>query len=373
MGIGGLLVFALACGPSGAAEATADGQALAPALAQAVTQLQSGTNPWAQAGAGPQAAQARALRLSLAGNDLWEAFKPVDCALRAAYRDQHRMYVDKDAGLLNRRNAWYCLDTLEGALSGETIGNYAHARWQLAQVRHAISRRQFQAALCALWHFAAATGLWDRQVALEAVEKHLALLQRQYEGRSSLSPGQQSAALKTVTCLRDMVQVAVLWTPPVEEPVPAVAAAGEATPAETVTPEGEPACLMRPVPLPEWDELNTQVPVGSYRKYVSELNPPLYKERHPFIKWSQQPCPPLIYAPLCSHCSNPDGPDKGRHAVPGCLLTLRPWQTTLGETGTGWAQNTRCGGWQEPGCDWQQYHPVGSWPGAKGADNAGGL
>ena len=50
------------------------------------------------------------------------------------------------------------------------------------------------------------------------------------------------------------------------------------------------------------------------------------------------------------------------------------WQRELGDTRYGWLVNERAGGGRRTaGCDWRRAKPHCAWPGAKGAENAGGL
>ena len=314
---------------------------------------------WTQAGS--LADQVKAMREALPGGCLWEAFQPVDTLLRAAYRSQRQMFVDKDAGQLSRRDVWYALDTLtdvlhcqHGWLNQRAMGI---ADLQLAQVRNAANHKEYHAALCALWHFAAETGLWDRQVALTVAEKHLRGLQTKYT-KHSPKPKEATQTSKELTALRDLVHAALVWQARedvYEKPAP------------------EAACLAPAQPEDEWLFRTTLEPVGSYRKWISELNPPLYKERLFFIQRCKLACPQLVSAPACVHCTNPEGPDKGRHVKAGCVLDYRSWQYALKDMTYGWRYNTHSGGGQDPGCDWRQFAPPGAWPGAQGDRASGGL
>jgi len=57
-----------------------------------------------------------------------------------------------------------------------------------------------------------------------------------------------------------------------------------------------------------------------------------------------------------------------------CPTDYADWQEQLGDYRYGWLPRKDTGGGHlAPGCDWRELAPYCFYPGAKGADNAGGL
>ena len=311
------LLLSITCAPAQSVQAVALANSLQQDFCAAQALLDKGQTPWPNAQARPQPEPINALRAELPGNCIWAAFKPVDCAARASFRQQRKMYVDKDSGLIDRRTARTGIDELSAAVLQERPAYPKElircARRQVLQVDDALEHSEYHAAECALWSLADRLGLWDRQAALEAAACHLAALRERAMGCKTLSPGQVRYYKNQLGCLAVMVQRAVDWKP----------AACDATPPNL------------------------------------------------------SPC----HCPPCHPASDPCGesslqaPERNTYDLWPCAVLYRDWQYALHDYNYGWLVYTHSaanGIWRPHG-DWRELEPTAFWPAAKGSEVSGGL
>lgn len=342
-----LLLLALGTLWAQEVERTALGQSLLGDLRAAQDCLEKGQSPWPDRTSRPQAGPVAALRASLPGNGIWEAFKPVDCAIREAYHQQRSIYLEKDAGLIERRAARTELEPLRDAIKTErrcysnaTVGT---ALRQLDQVDYALRHLQYHAALCVMWSMADALGLWDRQAALESAERHLGAARERGLRRQQLSSGEAkhlTQRLDTITC---MIQTAVAWKPAPEAIGPS----------------------------------EVDLMVGSYGRNDRHFAEP-YDPGGAFDSWretrpEQTGASPWLHVQPWTR-DDLERPAPETRCLAPCPRRYRDWQYTLNDYRYGWLVYTHsaAGNWK-PGCDWRELQPKATWPAGRGAQNAGGL
>lgn len=376
--------------------ATADTQSVtACALAQSLQQdiqsaqalLANGTSPWQDTHARPQAEPMRALGAELPGQCLWLALKPLDAALRRAYDAQRRAYIDKDAGIIERREAKVALDGLFAALragrSDFPIAITRRARLQALQLEDALRHNEYHACLCLLWALADGTGLWDRQAALECGADSLAAMRAAAMRRTTIPARQAEVFRKRLECLDTIIEQAMAWQPA------ALDSEGQLHLTEA---ERANLGLDRPVCAwnANWAEWTGQrcaaegtYPEGTWR---SEVDRQLAKT---LLKNAPRPDgavaiwrdaqgrsaagPVLANRPL-KRLARLHPPKDTKDLVP-CPTRLRAWQYTLGDFRYGWVIRTHVasGRHWHPHGDWRDLQPEASWPGAGGSQTAGGL
>ncbi|MEI6499473.1 MAG: hypothetical protein WCP21_00440 [Armatimonadota bacterium] len=341
------LLGALSSGHAQSVVSAGLAQSLQQDLQEAQNALATGQSPWADARARPQAEPIRALSAELPGHRLWLAFKPVDAAIREAYRRQRMMWADKDAGIIYRRRARVGLEKLVEALEAEdadypsSLESLAHG--QIGEIDNALRHDEYHAALCILWSMADALGLWDRQAALETAADNMAALRAAGLRRKSLSRGQAEAFRKRLTCLGGMIERAVAWKP-----------VNVLTPGQMV-----------PLNAPDSDH---------NKHWAKEA----FEPGGAFAVWrndhGQSGASSWVLNQPIFRSALEDPPRNTKDLAP-CLSRLRDWQYTLHEYRYGWVVYTRAasGNHWRPHGDWRDLEPKTFWPGAGGSQTAGGL
>lgn len=327
--------------------ATGLAQSLLQDLQSAQSALDRGQTPWPEAQSRPQAEPLTALRLELPGSRLWSAFQPVDAAIREAYRQQRKMYIDEDAGLIDRRTARTALDDLTAAL-GEERPSYnatvvSRANRQILQIDFALSHHQYHAALCIMWAMADALGLWDRQAALESAADHLARLRAAALRRQSLPPGTVRYYKNQLGCIATIVERAVAWQP----------APQSIGPSRRVT-----TCPDGALQSDHWAREHFEVggAFDPWRNNSGASGATPWVLNQPIFRLGLQ-----------------EPPRETRDITP-CPERYRDWQHTLRDYRWGWFvyNDSAASGWRPHG-DWRDLQPTPFWPGERGIDNAGGL
>lgn len=322
-------------------------QSLLQDIGDAQSALAEGRSPWEDAQARPQAEPIRALSAELPGHRVWLAFKPVDAAIRDAYREQRRMWAAKDAGIIPRRKARVGLEKLSEALEAESSTYPASlnrlARAQVAQIDYALLHHEYHAALCVLWAMADALGLWDRQAALEAAADNLAAMRAAGLRRKSLPRGQAEAFGKRLKCLGGMIERAVAWSP-----------ANALGPAQFV-----PLAMPAPARNKHWAKEAFE-PGGAFAVWRNDQG--------------QAGASSWVLNQKIFRSALEDPPRNTKDLSP-CPTRLRDWQHTLHEYRYGWVVYTRAaaGNHWHPHGDWRDLEPKTFWPGAGGSQTAGGL
>jgi len=309
--------------------------------------LAKGESPWVDAQARPQAEPIRALSAELPGHCLWLAFKPVDAAVREAYRLQRRMWAEKDAGIIDRRVARVALEKLSAALQTEQAeypsAVKSRARRQLDEIDNALAHHEYHAALCVLWSMAEVLGLWDRQAALECAADSMASMRGAGLRRKSLPRGQAELYGKRLECLSGMIERATTWQP--ANSYPALHVGALAVPASDRNKHWAKEAFETGDAFAPWRDDQGQAGATSWI-----LNQPIFR------------------------LALQDPPRNTKDLAP-CPTRLRDWQYTLHDYRYGWTIFTRTASgshWQPHG-DWRDLEPDAFWPGAGGSQTAGGL
>lgn len=361
------------------------------AAAQAL--LDSGQAPWPSAESRPQPEPINALRLELPGNSIWAAFRPIDCAIRGGYRQQRKMYVDKDAGLIDRRTARTGVDALGAAIRQERQAYNPDvvecANLQVREIDNALEHDQYYAAECTMWSLADRLGLWDRQAALEAAACHLARLRARASGCQKLSAGQIRFYKNQLGCLSVMVQRAIEWQP-----------TGYSDPVCNLSPCHVIPCGTNRCRKPASAAITRNVPVGSTTPCnttpcATPACPPQTVANKSCAKdlcaCSGALTDGTAYGPwrdtlghsgatpvVLNRCFLRQGmeiPARNTYDRYPCAVLYRDWQYTLRDFSYGWLVyiDSAANGLWRPHGDWRELQPDASWPGARGSQTAGGL
>jgi len=326
-------------------KAQAVGQSLLQDLQQAQSLLEANRSPWQNPAGRPQAEPVALLRGELPGNGLWAAFVPVDRLVRAAYRLQRQGYIVKDAALPERREARELLPALRDAIRAEracynpTVISIASR--QVVQLDYALYNMQYHAALCLLWSTADLLGLWDRQAALIVAEEQLAAMRQRGANQAQLGERTARAMVKRTEIVARMIECALAW-----KPMP-----------ETVNPG---------IPSP----LGGQVKAARHFADPTNLGGAFEPWRDQAIVGSATPVVMDTYNMRQGLMS----PFRNTTCLHPCPEVYRDWQYALDDFRYGWTvyTDTAAQPWKT-GSDWRRLQPWDTWPGAKGAQNAGGL
>jgi len=326
-------------------EASAVAQSLLSDIDKAQCLLQANQSPWQDPGARPQAEPLALLRGELPGSHIWLVFKPLDQRLREAYWLQRQSYLEKDAAVRPRREARELLPELAAAIRVErrcynrTIA--ALAVRQVAQLDNALSHMEYHAALCILWSMADLLGLWDRQAALEVAEEHLADLCRAGSGRTELQPKIAGRMTRKLDLIAQIIAAAGAWRPRPEALAPTELGPADIARARVGHHFADHADLGSA--FDPWRD-NTVLDGSATPLVFNETNAAFA----------------LSFPAPETRCLNP-------------CPRYREWQDALGDYHYGWSVYKHSAAQQKPGCDWRALEPWATWPGAKGAQNAGGL
>jgi hypothetical protein len=331
-------------------EASAVSQSLLSDIDKAQGTLQSNQSPWQDPGARPQAEPLAVLREELPGSHIWLAFKPVDQRVRRAYWLQRQSYLEKDAAIQLRREARELLPELAAAIRAErrcydrTVTNLA-AR-QVAQLDNALSHMEYHAAMCILWSMADLLGLWDRQAALEVAEEHLADLCKAGSGKAELHAKIAQRMARKLDIIAQIIEMAGAW-----QPMPGTQGVQSIGPVTLGLVDVGGARAGRHFA----DHADLGQAFDPWRK-----NTVLDGSATPLVFDETNAAFALSFPAPQTRCLNP-------------CPQYRQWQKTLGDYQYGWSVYKNSAAQQKPGCDWRALEPWAKWPGAKGAQNAGGL
>lgn len=365
-----LPLFAILCillsvtsAPAESVAAAALANSLQQDFAAAQGLLDSGQSPWPSAESRPQPEPINALRLELPGNCIWAAFKPVDEAIRAAYRQQRKMYVDKDAGLIDRRGARGGIDCLSAAIRQERAaydpGLIRCARQQVLEIDNALEHNQYYAAECTMWSLADRLGLWDRQAALESAADHLTILRAHAMGCKSLSAAEIRLYKNQLGCLGVMVERAIQWQP---------------------TGYNGPACNLSPCQTIPCDTTACRGATIANKGCAKELGacPCACAGDTAYGPWRDT----LGYSGATAvvlnrpfFCAGMEKPARNTYDLYPCAVLYRDWQYTLRDYRYGWLVyiDSAANGLWRPHGDWRELEPNAFWPAAKGSETGGGL
>lgn len=342
-----LMVLLLASAGTAFAE-TAAAQGLAQSLLSdlqvAQCALDRNQSPWPERTSRPQPEPVAALAAELPGNCIWQAFRPVDLAIRQAYREQRSQYLEKDAGIIQRRTARTGLDDLREAIQQERAcyGNrtISLALRQVDQVDNALRHLEYYSALCIMWSMADILGLWDRQAALESAEDHLRSARAGNLRRQQLSASRARSLKTRLATISTMIETAVNWKPAPEGLGPCADLASRAPDSPHWAEHYDPGGAFGP-----WRETTTEETGASPWLHVQP--------------WTREAL---------------DQPAPETRCLTPCPKKYRDWQYKLGDPRYGWRVYTHTAASQwRVGCDWRDLAPRATWPGAKGIQNAGGL
>lgn len=297
--------------------------------------------PWASVQSRPQPEPINALRLELPGNCIWARFKPVEAAVREAHRQQRKVFLGKDAGLIERREARAGIQPLAAAILQEREAFEPSlircARQQVAQIDNAPAHDEYHAAECILWSMADRLGLWDRQAALETAAEHLGTLRARALCDKDLSADEVKGYKNQIGCLTVMVQRAITW-----QPTPCCP---PATPVESVNMHFAS------------DPLSGGLAFGPWRDSLGRSGATQVVLNRPFFRAGMQ------------------APAANTYDLSACPELYRDWQYTLHDFRYGWLvyNHSAANGLWRPHGDWRELAPNAFWPGAKGSQTAGGL
>ncbi|MBU0610751.1 MAG: hypothetical protein KKI08_22895 [Armatimonadetes bacterium] len=326
-------------------EASAVAQSLLLDINRAQALLESNQSPWQDPAARPQPEPLGVLADELPGSHIWGAFKPVDQAVRRAYWLQRHVPLDKDAAVKPRREARELLPQLAAAIRAErrcynrTVISLAVR--QVAQVDNALEHLEYHASLCLLWSMADLLGLWDRQAALEIAQAHLADMRQAGSGKTDLRAKTARRMADKLTVIGQIIAAAEAWQPIHECPGPTELGLINPRTAANAHHFADPAVLGGA--FGPWRDNQTKVSGAT----------------------------PLVYDEINAGYALSFPPRETR-----CLYRCpeyRPWQKELNDYRYGWSIYKNSAAQQKPGCDWRNLPPRATWPGAKGAENAGGL
>ena len=343
-----LLVLAVASGWAQNVPASAVGQSLLQDLNQARAQTQANRSPWADPLGRPQPEPVALLLSELPGSRIWNAFKPVDQFAREALRAQRQGYIVKDAAIRERRSARSLLDDLSAAIRAERP-SYSHramrtALLQVAQVDYALKHMEYYSSLCILWSMADVLGLWDRQAALEVAYAHLAELRERGAGRGQLRDHDARRMDRDLEAISQIITTALAWEPLPESIGPANSSPQDPGAVTAARHFADPADLGEA--FEPWRDGAVVNPA---------CGPMTYDETHAREAFS--------LLPRNTRCLTP------------CAQRYRDWQYALDDYRYGWVVDTHTAAnppW-DVNCDWRRLEPGAAWPGAKGAQDAGGL
>ena len=320
-------------------------QSLCADLQAAQCTLDRNQSPWPDRASRPQPEPIAALAAELPGNCIWQAFRPVDLAIRQAYRAQRSQYLEKDAGVIHRRTARTGLDPLREAIKQERAcysnRTVSLALRQVDQVDNALRHLEYYSALCVMWTMADMLGLWDRQAALESAEDHLRSARAGALGRKALSSGHARAVKSRLATISTMIETAINWKP---------------------APEGIGPCSHLASATPDSPHWATHYdPGGAFGPW---------REPREFRQTGASPL--ILVQPWTREALGRPAPET-RCLVP-CAKKYRDWQYKLHDLRYGWLvyTHTAASQWRVD-CDWRNLEPRATWPGAKGIQNAGGL
>ncbi|MEN6400729.1 MAG: hypothetical protein ABFD94_02190 [Armatimonadia bacterium] len=321
-------------------------QSLLADLQAAQCALDRNQSPWPDRASRPQPEPVAALSAELPGNCIWQAFRPVDLAIRQAYRAQRSQYLEKDAGIIQRRTARTGLDPLRDAIKQEracygnrTIGL---ALRQVDQVDNALRHLEYYSALCIMWSMADILGLWDRQAALESAGDHLRSARNGALRRQNLSSSHARALKSRLATISTMIETAINWQP---------------------APEGIGPC---------GDLASSGAPDNHH--WATHYDPGgafgPWREPHQFEETGASPW--LLVQPWTRDALDQPAPET--RCLAPCPKKYRDWQYKLADPRYGWLvyTHTAASQWRVD-CDWRSLEPRATWPGAKGIQNAGGL
>jgi hypothetical protein len=342
-----LLILAMTVVYAQNVPAAAVGQSLSHDLDQALTTVQAHKSPWEDPAARPQPEPLTLLLSELPGGRIWNAFRPVDNHVREAYRSQQQGYIVKDAGVVDRREACALLTPLRTAIIAERRSYprraTATALFQLGELDNALKHMEYYSALCVLWSMADVLGLWDRQAALEIAADHLSGLRDRYQGRANISDRDSRRLTCELSAIEGIIEAAVAWqAPPDIGPAPC-----------------NPYATARAADVRHF--ANPAVLGGAFQPWRDgaqvdpACNPMTYDETHAAEAFAS--------------------PARLTRCLSPCARRYRDWQYVLEDFRYGWIVNTHTaasGPW-DVNCDWRRLPPLPTWPGAQGAENAGGL